>query len=103
MQGKSPMNNQTRTSPLREAFEAAGAEFTQSHGCEIATRVHDDLKEYLAVRENVGISDFTDQGKIRVRGQGARELLDEVLSGHVRNMPENTMRMMLALDDEGAI
>src|SRR6267142_2626893 len=97
------MEAQIRLSPLHDAFATAGAQFALSHGWKVATKVHGGYREYLAVRESVGISDFSDQGKLRVRGEAARDVLDDVLTGNVRNMAENTMRMMLALDEAGNI
>ena len=58
---------------------------------------------YAAVREHFGISAFDSLGKLRVRGEAARDLLDVVLTGTLRHAPENTIRASLALREDGRI
>jgi aminomethyltransferase len=96
-------SDQVLTSSLHDDFAAEGAQFTIADNYEIAVSVSGLENEYRAIRERLGISDFSDIGKLRIRGEGAREFLDSVLTGNCQNMAENSMRTMLALDDDGSI
>lgn len=89
------------SSSLSDALRAAGAVFAPDQGADVAIEVSGKEVEYRAVREKLGIGDFSDLGKIRVAGEEARALLDRLLTGNIRNMPENAIRHTMMLDESG--
>src|SRR5262245_17813055 len=90
-------------SPLHDAFAAAGAVFEERGGSLVAVRTAGLEAEANAIRTGVGLWDHSDMGKIRVKGDQARELLDRTVSGDIERLPENAIRYTLLLDDDGHV
>ncbi len=88
---------------LNEVFRQAGATFETVAGCEVAVSTVGLAEEYRAIRETVGIWDHSDMAKVRVAGDGALDLLDNVVSGNIENLQENAVRHTLMLDAGGKI
>jgi glycine cleavage system T protein (aminomethyltransferase) len=92
-----------RRSPLHDAFAGSGAVFEERANHAVAVRTVGLREEAEAIRGNVGIWDHSDMGKIRVKGDGARDLLDRTVSGDIGGLPENSIRYTLVLDEAGKI
>jgi len=88
---------------LNEVFRQAGATFETVAGREVAVSTTGLAEEYKAIRETVGIWDHSDMAKVRVVGDGALDLLDNVVSGNIENLQENAVRHTLMLDPGGKI
>jgi len=71
------------TSLLKPQFGAAGAVFRERHGAEVAARVSDRAAEYAAVREAVGLTDFSFLHKFRLPADRGLDFLDLLLAGNV--------------------
>ena len=61
------------------------------------------LAEHASVRERVGLFDVTHLGTIGVRGEGAGELLDQVLSNRMTDLTPGRARYTLILDESAGI
>jgi aminomethyltransferase len=90
-------------SPLHEVFASHGAVFEDRAGYAVAVRTLGAEEEANAIRNEIGLWDNSDLGKIRIKGDGARELLDRTVSGNIETLPENAIRYTLVLDDDGKI
>jgi aminomethyltransferase len=92
-----------RKSPLHDSFAACGAVFEDRAGHAVAVRTLGAEEEANAIRGNVGIWDHSDMGKIRIKGDAARDVLDRTVSGDIEGLPENAIRYTPVLDDNGRI
>jgi aminomethyltransferase len=90
-------------SPVHDAFAECGAVFEDCGGHAVAVRTCGPEAEGNAIRRGVGIWDHSDMGKIRLRGDGARVLLELAVSGDIESLPENAIRYTLVLDEAGKI
>lgn len=72
-----------RASLLKGQFAAAGAIFRERHDAEIAARVAGRAAEYAAVRDAVGLTDFSFLHKFRVPAEPGLDFLDALLAGNV--------------------
>jgi len=93
----------TCQSPLHEILAAHGAVFEERAGHSVAVRTVGLEAEADAIRNGVGVWDNSDIGKIRVRGNGARDVLDRTVSGDIEGLHENAIRYTLVLEDSGKI
>lgn len=92
-----------RNSPLHEWFARAGAVFEETAGWRMPRHVSGEEAEYQAIRHGVAISDVSDCGKFAVSGDGAAELLDDLLAGDVTRLLEGGIRWTAMLDDDGRV
>ncbi len=78
---------QPATAPKRTPFHAyhaqAGAKLVDFAGFEMPVRYTGDVREHLAVRNGVGLFDITHMGEFDVRGPGATEWLNHVVTNDV--------------------
>ena len=77
----------TVTAPKRTPFYAhhvaAGAKLVDFAGFEMPVRYTGDVREHVAVRTAAGLFDITHMGEFDVRGPGATEWLDRMVTNHV--------------------
>lgn len=80
----------TTTSPRRTPFHAfhaaAGAKLVDFAGFEMPVRYTGDVREHMAVRSGVGLFDISHMGEFIVRGAGATEWLDRMMTNHVAGL-----------------
>ena len=80
----------TTTSPKRTPFHAfhaaAGAKLVDFAGFEMPVRYTGDVREHVAVRSAVGLFDISHMGEFIVRGAGATEWLDRMVTNHVAGL-----------------
>lgn len=69
--------------PFHRHHAAAGAKLVDFAGFEMPVRYTGDVREHLAVRTSVGLFDITHMGEFEVRGEGATEWLDRMVTNHV--------------------
>jgi aminomethyltransferase len=69
--------------PFHEFHRAAGAKLVDFAGFEMPVRYTGDVREHQAVRTAVGLFDITHMGEFDVRGPGAAEWLDRMVTNHV--------------------
>jgi aminomethyltransferase len=72
-----------RYSLLKGQFATAGAVFRERHGTEVVARVAQRAVEYTAVRDAVGLTDFSFLHKFRVPAEQGLDFLDTLLAGNV--------------------
>jgi aminomethyltransferase len=94
---------EARRSPLDAQHRALGAHMGAFAGWEMPISYAGTLAEHAAVRERVGLFDVTHLGTIGVRGDGAAELLDRVLSNRMTDLAPGRARYTLILDDDAGI
>lgn len=77
----------TSTTPKRTPFyefhRAAGAKLVDFAGYEMPVRYTGDVREHRCVRTRAGLFDISHMGEFDVRGPGATEFLDHVVTNHV--------------------
>ena len=61
------------------------------------------LAEHAAVRASAGLFDVTHLGKIRLRGEGARPLLERTLTNRMADLEAGRARYALLCDDAGGV
>jgi len=74
--------------PLNEVHKKIGANFQDSVGWSVPMDYGDELSEYKAVRENVGIIDLSPRGKLRLCGKDHLKFLQGMLSNDVMKLEE---------------
>ena len=72
-----------RRTPFYEMHRAAGAKLVEFAGFEMPVRYTGDVREHLAVRQQAGLFDISHMGEFDVRGPGAGEWLDRMVTNHV--------------------
>jgi aminomethyltransferase len=87
-------------SPLHDRHVALGAKFAEFGGWEMPLEYPSGvLGEHTAVRNAVGLFDVSHLGKARVRGAGARELLDGTLTNDLSRIGPGQAQYTLCCDD----
>jgi len=74
--------------PLNEIHRSLGANFHDAAGWSVPSDYGDELSEYKAVRENVGIIDLSPRGKLRLSGKDYLKFLQGMLSNDVMKLEE---------------
>jgi aminomethyltransferase len=92
-----------RTSPLKELFAKNGAAFAERYGCEIAVRVNDARTEYDAVRQTVGVTDFSFMQKFRFPEADGLDAVDGLVAGNVAKLRFGRVLHTFLPDDNGML
>lgn len=72
-----------KRTPFYEFHRAAGAKLVDFAGFQMPVRYTGDVREHQAVRTSAGLFDISHMGEFDVRGEGATEFLDSLLTNHV--------------------
>ena len=91
-----------RVSPLRELLAKRGAKFEDWSGVETATEFTSFEQEYKAVREAVGITDFSFTTRFKVPEDGL-DMLESYVAGSVAGIRFGRVSHTLAASEEGYI
>ena len=75
-----------RRTPFHAYHQAAGAKLVDFAGFEMPVRYTGDVREHQAVRTGVGLFDISHMGEFEVRGAGATEYLDRMVTNHVAGL-----------------
>ena len=78
-----PPSSALRRTPFHAFHQAAGAKLVDFAGFEMPVRYSGDVREHQAVRTGVGLFDISHMGEFEVRGAGAAEYLDRMVTNHV--------------------
>jgi aminomethyltransferase len=94
-----------RQTPLYGRHEALGAKFADFSGWDMPIEYAGGgvLKEHAAVREAVGLFDVSHLGTALVRGPGAREHVNGVLSNDLGRIGPGKAQYTMLLDDHGGV
>jgi aminomethyltransferase len=92
-----------RVSPLRSLLEQKGCSFEQRCGVEICASSTGRRDEYRAVREAVGITDFSFMQKFRIPEETAIDFLDELVAGNVAKVRFGRILHTFLADADGML
>ena len=92
-----------KRSPLEAEHRSLGARLGPFAGWLMPIEYRGTLAEHAAVREAVGLFDLTHLGKVMVRGPGALDLLQRVLTNDLSRVEVGGAQYSLVLNDAGGI
>lgn len=92
-----------KRTPLEAVHERLGAKMGPFAGWNMPIEYAGALKEHEAVRERVGLFDLTHLGKVEVRGPGALEMLQGVVSNDLRRAAVGEALYNLVLNEGGGV
>jgi aminomethyltransferase len=100
------------TSPLYKWHVEAGAKMADFGGWDmpieypkvmVGEQAGGVLAEHAAVREKVGIFDVSHLGKISIKGEGAVDFLNGIVTNDLAKIPNGTSQYNLLCDDKGGV
>ncbi len=95
---------QPRTLPLHDRHAALGARFAPFAGWNMPTRYGAIRDEHMAVREHAGLFDVSHMGEVFVRGPGAAEAVDRVVTNRIADLaPGRAVYTMMCRPDGGIV
>jgi len=101
---ESAENQAMKITPLHEEHLALGATMTPFAGFEMPLQYQGIVEEHLATRSGVGIFDVSHMATARVRGDGAWDFLQKVLTNDLNKIADlGAAQYSLLLDGEGHI
>jgi aminomethyltransferase len=90
-----------RTSPLRAALAADGATFRERYGMDVVARFTERATEYRAVRDAVGLTDFSWVRMFSLPEDKGLDFLDALLAGNVPKIRFGRVLHTFLADAEG--
>lgn len=97
------MTDKPLVSPLHARHEALGATIGQEAGWDVPLSYGNVIEEVRALRGRAGVFDISHHGRIRIRGQGALELLERVCCGNVARQEDDTCLQAVLCNQAGGI
>ena len=95
------MGDDLQRTPLAPRNIPAGAEVIDVYGFAAPLVVTDPIEEYTAVREGVGVLDFSMLFKFDIRGAGALEVVDRAVARDLSKVAPGRIAYGPVLDDDG--
>jgi len=92
-----------RRTPLYNAHVELGAKIIPFAGWEMPIQYTSIIDEHVTVRKKAGLFDVSHMGDIIIKGKGAKELLNALLTNNVEGLPVGKALYAHILDDEGRI
>jgi aminomethyltransferase len=92
-----------RTSPLKDRFAGKGTVLRERYGVEVVARVADKQTECRAVRDTVGLTDFSFTRKYRIPAEQGLDFLDGLLAGNVPKVRFGRVLHTFLADDDGLL
>ena len=92
-----------RISPLKHKFEQQNAVFSERFGTEIISHIHEESTEYQAIRNSVGLTDFSFMQKFRFPEETGIDFLDEQVAGNVAKVRFGRVLHTFLPDENGMI
>jgi aminomethyltransferase len=92
-----------RQTPLHERHRAAGAKLADFGGWDMPIEYEGVLAEHEAVRNACGIFDVSHMGKVRVRGIGALDFLNGVLTNDLTRIGAGQAQYSMLCDESGGV
>ena len=89
--------------PLHDKHVSDGATMGPEDGWAVPLHYGSSLDEALAVRSRAGLSDLSHLGRLRIRGDGALELLERLCTADVARQEDNTAQHTLLCNGLGGI
>jgi len=97
------MNEQIKTTPLRDRHLAAGARLVPFAGWEMPVQYSGILDEHRAVREKAGVFDISHMGEFFVRGPQSGVFLNRLLTNNVDRLQDGDGQYTLMLNENGGV
>lgn len=91
-----------KTTPFYHCEVTAGAKMTTA-GVSLPTEFVDAVEEHKAIRERVGINDFSAMGEIDIKGPDARKFLDEHFVNNVAGLKPGRIVYTTLLNENAEI
>ena len=98
-----PEGQELLRTPLHALHRKAGATMCNQAGWDMPHSYGDVQAECHRVRARAGVFDLSHLARIRVRGDGAVDLLERLCTADVARQEDNTARYSLVLDEGGGI
>jgi len=92
-----------KQTPLFAAHQRLGARLTEFGGWTMPVQYSGIVDEHKAVREAAGVFDISHMGEFFVRGAGALDFLNSLLSNDVAKLQVGQGQYTLMLDDHGGV
>lgn len=92
-----------KATPLLEEHRKLGAQLTHFGGWEMPLRYKSELAEHQAVRTRVGLFDLSHMGEFLVRGPGAWDFLQEMLTNDLNRITPGKAQYTFLLNPEGGV
>lgn len=93
-----------KKTPLYETHHTLGAAFTESHeGWELVGHFTDPHQEHHAVRQGVGVIDFSHRGRLRLTGSDRAAYLHRIISNDVDGLSVGEGNYATILTNRGKI
>jgi aminomethyltransferase len=92
-----------KRTPLYDEHIKKNAKMVDFGGWEMPVQYTSILTEHTAVREYAGIFDASHMGQIRVRGAGAKEALNKLLTNDLFAVKENKAMYTCMLNEKGGV
>jgi aminomethyltransferase len=90
-----------RRTPLYDRHRAAGARIVPFAGWEMPVQYEGIIPEHRAVREHAGVFDVSHMGQLELRGPGALEFAQRMLSNDLDRIGAGSAQYTLLLDERG--
>jgi glycine cleavage system aminomethyltransferase T len=90
-------------SPLKDQFASRGAVMRERYGVEVVARMADQHAEYSAVRDAVGLTDFSFARKYRIPAEQGLDFLDLLLAGNVPKIRFGRVLHTFLANDDGLL
>ena len=88
---------------LRDQLAAGGAVFRERHDAEVVAYFGERFTEYSAVRDSVGLTDFSFLHKFRVPAESGLDFLDALLAGNVPKIRFGRVLHTFLADHDGML
>lgn len=96
-------NQEVKQTPLAARHVELGAKMAAFAGWEMPIQYAGIMREHLAVREKAGVFDISHMGQIWVRGAGAVEWLNGVLTNDLATLAVGQGQYTLMLNEKGGV
>jgi aminomethyltransferase len=90
-----------KRTPLFEEHKALGANMVDFGGWEMPVQYNSILKEHLATREKAGLFDVSHMGEILLKGKGAREALNRLVTNDLAALATGGVMYTLLPNEQG--
>jgi aminomethyltransferase len=92
-----------KRTPLFAAHQKLGARLVEFGGWEMPVQYSSIVDEHLAVRKAAGLFDISHMGELRLRGPGALEFLNRVLTNDLRRLAVGQGQYTLLCNERGGV
>ncbi len=87
--------------PLFDRHEALGAKIADFGGWAMPIEYTGVVAEHTAVREHVGVFDVSHMGKVRIRGRGALDAVNAIVTNDLERIGNGQAQYSLLCNDDG--